>query len=219
VASTKSLYIAQESIKALFARHEVVFYWTFTAPSEGLPDKTEAERRFKPFKDLIARRGGDLLHFWELQERGAWHVHCLTNKYLDVKWLRPWMVARGWGPIMKVIRVESKRVWVDGQGWTRDERSEAKLIGYLTKYLTKCFREGRFYKKVFGGNARSKIGTTLFRWVPWEKPGAYLYFWGAQLFRELYHKLPRFTDIEYCIRLGYEVCNWEDRDPIFYECR
>lgn len=217
-ASGKSLYIAQESIRTLFSKHEVLYYWTFTAPSEGLPDKEEAERRFKPFKDLISRRGGELLYFWELQQRGAWHVHCLTDKYVDVNWLRPWMEQRGWGPIMKVKRVMSRRVWVDGQGWTRDDRSEAKLISYLVKYLTKCFRVGcTVNKKVWGGCARSKIGTTMFKWVPWIKPGAYLYYYGKAVFIQIHGVLPRFRDIEQCIRIGYDITRWCEVDPWYYE--
>lgn len=160
MASPKTAFIAEQSVRQFFLQHRVVYYWTFTI-ADCCTKKSEAERRFKPFKDLIRRRGKEMLEFWELQKRGAWHVHLVTDAYLDVNWLRPWMMERGWGPQMKVKRVQSKGVWVQDRGWVPDEREVAGLVRYLVKYLLKCIRESDEapaafgHKKVFGGASKT----------------------------------------------------------------
>lgn len=213
-ASQKTLYIARRSLEQFFARHEVVYYWTFTF-GEVVGDKGEANRRWKPFVDLVKRRGGDHLEFWELQERGSWHVHCVTDLYFDVKWLRPWLVKRGWGPQMVAKRVGSRRVWKDGAGWVRDEREEERLVRYLMKYLTKCLCVAATFKtKAFGSSARAKIGTTVFKWLPEIKPGAYLYYYGRQVFFDMFGAYPKLRDMGCVLRLGYESTGWCDVDPL-----
>lgn len=212
-ASSKTRYIAEASIRAFFARHPVTFYWTFTF-AEVVHDKGVAEARFKPLVDLIRRRGGEHLEFWELQARGCWHVHLLTDTFLDVNWLRPWLKKRGWGPQMKVVKVQAQRVWVDGEGWVRDDRGEARLVRYLCKYLTKAFAAAsHFKKKAFGGSARARIGTTIFKWVPWFNPWAYLYAKGAERFRLRQGRCPRFSEMGLVMRIGYHVSGWANVDP------
>lgn len=153
--------------------------------------------------DLVNRKGGEHLEFWELQERGAWHVHCLTNIYLDVNWLRPWMVARGWGPIMKVKRADQT-----GSG----------LVSYLSKYLTKCFRNtSTRFKKGFGGSRPAKAGTTNFKWAPHIRPGAYLFAAGVSLFISFQGHFPRFRDIGQVIRMGVEETQWLEIDPWYLD--
>lgn len=221
-ASSKTRFIAEESLRNFFVSHPTVYYWTFTLVD--LCNKTEAERRFKPFKDLIARRGKEMLEFWELQERGAWHVHLVTDAYLDVNWLRPWMVARQWGPQMKVKRVQSPRRWIAGEGWVLDDREAWGLVKYLLKYLTKCFREGSTSmvaafgkKKVFGGTRGSRIGTTRFAWNPKlvGKPGAMFYHYGRQLFIELWGRKPVWKELWVVLSMGYELTDWESFDPFY----
>lgn len=211
----KSKHCACQNLRAFFGRHATVYYWTFTF-AELLVDKAKAEERFKPLRDKIARMGGEELHFWELQKRGAWHVHLVTDVYLDVKELRPWMVERGWGPIMKVIRVQSPVRWVDGQGWVRHQDAEEKLIAYLVKYLTKAFRDGDRWKKPWGGSASARSWTTSFKWVPWINPGTWLYHWGREIFFQINGRLPRFSDVGACIMLGYFDSGWNNVDPWYF---
>ncbi len=218
-ASLKTRYVAEQSLVEFFRRRSVVFYWTFTF-AENEEDKEVAEARLKPLRDLIKRRGGEELHFWERQERGAWHVHLVTNVYLDVTWLRPWMVARGWGPIMRVERVRGDRsetLHAHASDRGVHGRSREGLIRYLLKYLTKSLGEGHSWEKNFGGSASAKAGTTTFKWVPWIRAGSMLYAAGAILFFQLEGRAPTFHDIGYCIRLGYEETGWANVDPWYFD--
>lgn len=231
-ATSKALYIDQVSIERFLCRPGATWYWTFTF-QENLRDKDVSEDRLKPLLDVIRRRGGDQVHVWELQKRGAWHLHMLVNIYLDVNWLRPFMVGRGWGPIMKGLQVQK-----GGNG--HDTECPSKLLRYLVKYLTKGSQEQKkcqrgawfdsldpdratvagqtFKKKLFGGSRSAMVGNTLFKWVRWEKAGSYLYAVGRSLFWELYGRRPSIRDIHHVIRLGYEDSGWFDVDPWYFEC-
>jgi hypothetical protein len=235
-ASAKTGFISEGSILQFFAKHPVVFYWTFTF-IENLTDKAEAERRFKKFQDLLRRRGAEWLHVWEPQKRGAWHVHLITDVYLDVNWLRPWMVQRGFGPIMKVYRIERGARWIEGRGWVADTRDVEKLCRYLRKYLTKSRAESKDGKKAFGGGGGKrwksmedpgrpgpKVGNTRFAWNPWQdNPMSYLLQMGRLFYRELNGCWPPWEKdavlrtgwFQYLIKLGYEYTNWGDYDPFF----
>jgi len=194
VASRRTEYAAQKNVLLFFERHPCFYYWTFTF-AENLTEKDEAEKRFKPFKDLVARsrsvtgREAELLYFWERQKRGAWHVHVLVNVYFDVSRLRPWMVKRGWGPVMNAQRVDGRQRYVDGVGWCRDTREQEALLSYLLKYVTKSLRDhgamngSEVKKKVTGGNCRARKCNTLFRFVPWINPCAKYWFYGIDLWR------------------------------------
>jgi hypothetical protein len=219
----KSLFIARSSIEQFFRRHTTVYFWTFSEP--GRPDenywsKDEAEAHFKPFRDLCSRRGYEILVVWERQKRGAWHPHCLVSGFFNVLWLRPWMVARGWGQQMRVDRIQQREVHNsarDGRGqWRPTWEGGGSIVRYLTKYLSKGFREPfALKKKCFSGTSASKCGTTRFAWAPWEKPGAYLWASGLELFSILYGRPPSFKDVGSVIRCGVEATDWASVDPLW----
>jgi len=216
----KTLYLAQVSIREFLRKHKDAYFWTFTEPgdTDGKPrtcwTKDEAERAFKPFRDLCARRGVALLVVWELQKRGAWHPHCLVNKRLDVGAIRDFMVARGWGIQMRVewVRRLSRN---DGTGWHEDSRENERVIRYMTKYLTKSLgaAEGFSRKKCFGGSRSTKCGGISFKWVPWVKPWSYLWACGRSLFFQLYEREPFWNQFRDVVRLGVENVGWADVDP------
>lgn len=213
----KTKLVAELSAGNFIRQHPHVYFWTFTEPAR--PDgvywtKTEAETHFKPFEDWLRRNGVAHLVFWERQQRGAWHPHVLVDRRIEVDWLRPWMVARGWGPIMKCKYV------VRGMSDTDDGRGPRigpkRLVGYLVKYLTKAYTDDLVEprKKFFGGSRDAKAGNVRFKWVPWVEPHAMLYHWGRIFFREL-HKdtLPTFRDMRYILKLGVEYVDWTAQDP------
>jgi len=212
----KTRFIAQLSIESFISRNKRTFFWSFTEPGNGHDGglhqnrtKDEAEACFKPFRDMCARNGAELLVVWEKQERGAWHPHCLVNEYIDVKKLRPWMMLRGWGPQMKVVRVE-----MAGHSNHNGVINARVVMRYLTKYLTKSATTVLdVKKKVFSCvGAGVKCGTTKFSWAATEKAGRYLWWHGRAVFFEMFGLQPTFRDCWTCIRLGVDATGWADID-------
>lgn len=214
--NSKTKAIARWSAEAFIKRNEHSYFITFTKPGkESEPafrrDKTESEEQFKPFKDLVRRRGGEFLDFWELQQRGVWHVHVLVNIRFNAKWLRAWMMARGWGQQMKIRYVRKHHGGFRTDGASGSVSVES-LVRYLVKYLTKCHTEEP-RKKFFGGSQGAKIGTTKFNWIPSVSPYAMLYYYGRQVWWDAFGERPRFEDIGNVIATGVEAVNWLSVDP------
>jgi hypothetical protein len=216
-ASRRTRYLAEQALLRFFERHSTAYYWTFTF-AENQQDKDTVEACLKPLRDMISRRGGEELHFWEIQKRGAYHVHIVTDVYLPVVELRPWMVARGWGPIMRVerVRLTSETLADDfsgrSRGWSRE-----RLVRYLLKYLTKALDEGFTWKKQFGGSARAKVGTTQFKWAPWIVAHSMLFAAGLDIWMATQPEphWPRSHEIANVIRTGYYASGWHNVDPWF----
>jgi hypothetical protein len=102
---------------------------------------------------------------------------------------------------------------VPGQGWQRDNREEAKLISYLVKYLVKCWHQpGQFRKKLWGGSASARIGTTRFKWAPWVKPGSYIYAAGKEAWESFHQgEVCSFMNMSACMALGLSALGWASR--------
>lgn len=205
-------------MEEFFRRNKDVYFITFTEPGrsgdQAFWSKDEAEKHFKPFRDLCARRRVELIVIWEKQKRGAWHPHCLVNQFFDVNFLRPWMVERGWGSIMRLEWVTKHRasVWAQPHAAQMEHCHMGRIIRYLTKYLTKSLRdpEARFAEKskVFGASRAAKAGGTSFKWAPWVKAGSMLWYYGQEFFVLFHGRQPGFLDSMECIRLGVEATDW-----------
>lgn len=211
----KSVHLAQIAVEQFIRRHKACYFWSTTF--QDCPSKAVAEERLKPLRDLLKRHGGAFLGVWERQERGSYHLHWLTNIYLDVNFLRPWLVARGWGVQMRVDIVAASPARWDGQHWVRDTSNVEYLVRYLTKYITKSLNhdDGTKSKSVVQDKA-SRVGTVRFSWCPWVRPGAYLYAMGREFYFQLYGRPASWKVAKHCIRLGVEVTNWLEIDP-WYE--
>lgn len=229
----KTREVASVSVQQFLWTRPDTYYWTFTI-HEAITDKDVAMARAKPLFDLLRRRfemrcyagardryPGSYLAFWELQKRGSWHLHLLTGVHLDVNWLRPWMVERGWGQQMRVewVRVVNRAPITKygcPLGVANVGNGGAKLARYLTKYLTKSLDEIP-RKKAFNGSREARFGTTGFSWMPCVNPAAYFFHYGRELFWALHHRAPRLfgfnDDSRYVMRLGYEAVEWWLRDP------
>jgi hypothetical protein len=229
---------------------DATYYWTFTEPRRfGDPPspchwvqserddfigplprrwtKDEAEAAFKPFRDLVARQGGEMVVIWQKQERGSWHPHIFVNLYFCVSWLRPWMKARGWGPQMYVEKLGGRNGFRD-----RGLGEVAGLIRYLVRYLARdVTAAGDAHKKCFGCSRSAKAGTVKFKWVPWERAGSYLYAmgkaaleggaraawrdvesWTLRRSRAFVEVKLHFSEVMDVIRLGAKVTHWADYD-------
>jgi hypothetical protein len=230
----KTREVASISVQQYLWTRPDTYYWTFTI-HEAVTDKDVALSRAKPLFDLIRRRqelrqyadkptqwyGGSYLAFWELQQRGSWHLHLLTGCRFDVNWLRPWLVERGWGQQMRVEWVHVSHAapitkYGCPLGVANVGNGGARLARYLTKYLTKSLDEVPG-KKAFNGSREARAGTTGFCWMPGVNPAAYFFYYGRELFVQLYGRQPRLwgwnTELQHVMRLGYEAVEWWIRDP------
>ena len=152
--------------------------WTF---AENITDKAEASRRFAPIDDWYRRHGVSHIDTWERQKRGAWHCHCVVDRFCNVRELRLFAVARGWGsqsPDCKVI----------GRGGV----DVLKTAHYLAKYLSKASAAGvpRFVR-LTGRTTNLRGGSVRFGWV-----GGYARVWrlGRDLFARLYCRAPTWRE-------------------------
>jgi hypothetical protein len=225
----KTRYIAETSIERFLLTHRNVYFWTFTEPGNEAGvlrkcwTKTQAEAHVKPFLDLLRRRGAEYLLVWELQKRVSWHPHILTDVRLDVNFVRPWLVARGWGQQMRVE-------WVVRGGRAFDKfgnlSTSQDLVGYLTKKLRSYLLKARTddsvepRKKFFGGTHRSKVGTVKFSWNPYtDTAHSMLYFYGRALFVEMLGYVPSAVKLRnnmpVIMALGCEDRNWLDVDFLY----
>jgi hypothetical protein len=240
---SKTRHVADISIQNFLLEHKDVYWWTFSEPGNGedgtlrtLWTKSEAEKHLRPYTDMLRRRGIPYLVFWELQKRLSWHPHILqAGKRLEVDWVRPWMMSRGWGQQMKVVYVKGGA----GENWTslpwnvRINQDSIRL--YLTKALRRYLQKARTddalepRKKFFGGTrgvrecpggpwkiAPAVAGNTKWSWNPWtDTAHAMLWSFGRSSFFQLHGSQPGFRDMAYVMKLGYQDCNWGDVDFLY----
>lgn len=155
----KTSYVTEIQLRA-FLRHYLpnVWFLTFTLPGGGESlSKVEVMKMWKPVCDWLNRHGVIWVEVWQLQKRGAWHVHILVNQYCDVNQLRPFCVARGWGSQSP----QADRVGAGSYRWQNPER----LVKYLCRYLTRAMCEHVPARvRLTGGKAVTRCGTTKFHW-------------------------------------------------------
>ena len=212
----KTRYLAEVSIaQFLRANPRQTYFYTFTEPGRSDPSqlrtKTQAEAAFKPFIDRMRRDGAQFLIFWERQKRGAWHPHVLLNRRYDIAWLRPWMMARGWGQQM-FLKYVTDGLDSDGRG---PQIGVKRLTRYLIKYLTKASTDDSVEprKKFFGGSHDAKSGNVKFKWAPWYEPTAMLWYYGMLTYSQLHGSVPGVRQMAYVVRLGVEATDWLSVDP------
>lgn len=211
----KTRYSATKTIEGLIKNcpeGRCVYYWTMTM-QRNVTEKSEAEAMLRPLKDLIRGEGGHIAGVWERQERGAWHIHFLTDIYLDVNFVRPFMVERGWGQQMVARRLQA-HAHFDGQRWSLDLSNVKRLIRYIAKYVTKSLTDDQGERvRVFFCSSSIKASTVRFSWTKEENASTYLYYWGRALFATLYGREPKFHEIDHVMRLGVEDTDWLSVDP------
>lgn len=242
---SKTRYLASVSIENFLLQHSKIYWWTFTEPGsneDGSPrtcrTKTEAEICLRPFIDLLRRRGISYLVIWELQKnRFSWHPHILTaGARLDVNWLRPWMMKRGWGQQMKVVFLRGGGGELLSSLPSSVRISQENVREYLIKSIRRYLLKARTSdaleprKKFFGGSrgslddaGRWKVnlspavaGNTRFSWNPWtDTAHAFLWARGRALYFQMYQKRPSFREMSLVMRLGYEDTSWGDVDFLY----
>ncbi len=190
----KTGYLHETELRAFFARGGRFYLHTFTF-KENVTDKSEAMRCYGPVDDWYRRRAIQHIDTWERQKRGAWHVHVVVDRYVDVNTLRRFAVAHGFGN-------QSPDIQIIGGGGRRHRTVEG-AIRYLIKYLGKQFTQDIPSRvRLRGRSGALKCGTTRFGWV-----NGYGRAWrqGCDLFTRIHGRLPKWYERRTIINLwlGY----------------
>ena len=167
--------------------------------AENVTDKAEAAVRWRRLKERMKRKLPDIrmVGVWQRQERGAWHLHVVADRYLDIHWLRPAALECGFGPQLNL-----KPITVPGSRGFRqnDPRDVAR---YITRYITRdCESEDKGVRLVdYTGSARRV--TVAFSWY---KGISRLWRLGRQVWSDIYGvERPTFEAYWFVVRLGWEV--------------
>lgn len=158
--------------------------WLNLTFKENLLDHSEAERRWKNLRQRVLRWLPDLVlvGVWARQERGAWHIHAVCDRYIDVVVLRSMALECGFGPQMCLKRigrsgavnlVDAKKVarYIGGYcvGKNALKRDEDKGVRRMI-YIGKGARVVRLrFEWAFGVGALAKLGRDFFSQTNWTR--------------------------------------------------
>jgi len=120
--------------------------------------------RWQPVSRKLRAKGVRGIGVWQRQKRGAWHLHCIFDRFLDVMWLRPFMVEVGWGQQMRLDLIRPPPA-AGGDYSARHCGNEIRnIVGYIARYIT------RDMQSEFGGQVVVRVGdvrqgNVKFAWV------------------------------------------------------
>ena len=163
---SKSQYLKRVELTQFCQRHGQVWLLTMTF-AENILEKAEAQKRWKPVADWLARRGIEQNGVWQRQTKrgkkngdaGAWHYHTFINKRIDIVEFRKFAVGRGWGTFINVEVVGQHNGY--RSHWTTEG-----AIAYVCRYLTRDYCVDIPARvRLSGASNSTKCGTTRFRWV------------------------------------------------------
>lgn len=168
---------AKQNIRWLCKVMEADRLFTLTY-RENQTDREQARADFTKFLRLVRSgwRGQVGIPNWkycavlEIQDRGAFHIHCAVKGFQRIKFLRAaWYKALGGAGnetgdntpgAVNVTNPDRKRWGHTGREWKTN-----KLSGYLTKYLAKTFDESSFEKKRYWHAKDLKVPAKQRIWI------------------------------------------------------
>jgi hypothetical protein len=132
---------------------------TFTF-QDNLTDKKEASRRWRCLKARLKRKYEGLrgVGVWQRQARGAWHLHFVFDRRLDVNEVRLMAIDCGFGAQLNMRAIGD----LPGMksGWT-----PIRVARYLTRYITRDISEADKGVRLADYCGDSRKATTAFRWM------------------------------------------------------
>lgn len=184
---------------------------TFTF-KDNVTDKAEAILRWRRLKARLQRHyfGLRAVGVWQRQARGAWHLHCVFDRRLDVVQVRAWAIECGFGWQLNMRAIGD----IPGmkQGWNPE-----RVARYLTRYITRDISETDKGVRLVDYCGDCRKATTAFRWA---KGIARLWRLGRQVWSDIYGgcgEQPRFRDMWFLVRLGWESLTGEEQVQLLAE--
>lgn len=178
----KSAYLVGLGIRWIVRRHPGAVFATFTF-AENVTDLHEAKVRWRPVADWIRRHGVVAVGAWQRQKRGAWHLHLVCSRRMDIVRLRDFAMGRGWGSFINLrpVSVHDPRSKQFGEDVDR-------TADYVSRYITRDMGGAAWGDSLtcyVGKSAR--VGSVKFAWA-----GGLSACWraGCGLYQELYGHPP-----------------------------
>jgi len=203
-AGLKLAYAVQLSVEELCRTSANPTFGTFTF-QDNVEDKGEAEIRFSRLRERL-RRAKPTLRFvgvWQRQERGAWHVHLVIDRQLDITWLRPIAIECGFGSFINLRRIKPTPGF-------RDMGGGRKVAQYISRYVTRDERrpEDKGVRLVcwMGG---AKVCNQRFAWANGLQA---LWRRGRGLFYEMFEYIPEPAEWWIVVRMGWELMTGEEQE-------
>jgi len=201
-------YAVQLAVEELVRTSSVCTFDTFTF-AENVQDKKEAGKRWLRLKARLKRHYPGLrgVGVWQRQKRGAWHLHYVFDRMLDIHNVRPWGLACGFGPFLNMRQVGTLPGF--REGWTFQ-----RVGRYMARYLERDLVDGRDKGvRVVDYCGDSRKATTAFRFVNglgrlWR---AGRQVWADMIADGIYDRQPDFNDMWFVVRLGWETFSEDER--------
>lgn len=189
---------------AFIARHWRDAHFLSITFAENVTDKDVAERSWRPVREWFNRKDVAYLGVWENQARGAWHLHLVLSRYIDIREFREFAVCHGWGPIMRIDRILVKVDDFNAPDPKQLAHQVDRVKRYLLKYLKKGHRSERSGAKLSVYSKGCRLCTMTFAFA-WEMGGR-LWASGREVFESVYGRPPRWCDADTrrILRLGFE---------------
>lgn len=183
------------------AKHPTFDTFTF---AENLTDKREAARRWRRLKARLKRHYPGLrgVGVWQRQERGAWHLHYLFDRFLPIVLVREWAQVCGFGPMLNMRPVKEAPGF---RAWTIQ-----RVARYVSRYITREVSKGEPCVRLVDYTGDSREATTAFRWA---HGLGYLWRQGRQVWSDIHggFALPTFEDFWFVVRLGWEILSEDEK--------
>jgi len=201
----KLAYAVQLCVEELCRESETPVFATLTF-AENITSKSEAEVRWGRLRERLRRRYPNLkgVGVWQRQSRGAWHLHLVIDRQLDINWLRPAAMACGFGTFINLRFVKK----MDG---FRDMGGAVKVARYIARYVTRDERgiEDKGVRIVCFIGRETRIASTRFGWAAGLSQ---LWRYGRAEFFTIFGCAPSAGQYGLCVRLGWELLSAEEQE-------
>lgn len=203
----KLAYAVALAVADIVGKSKISTFDTFTF-AENLTNLDECQRCLRNLEARVERNWPDIrfVGVWQQQARGAWHVHVVFSRFLDVNVLRPMALECGFGPQLNCRMVAHNTSW-----------SATRVASYLTRYLTRDTENVPKGARVVRYHGDARKATVRFSW---SNGLAFLWRRGREIWKEVYGEgyedRPRFRDIDMVLRLGMEDLNEDERYKLLW---
>lgn len=204
---SKLAYAVQLCVEEVCRGSSSPIFATFTF-AENITSKAEAEIRWGRLRERLRRRHPNLhgVGVWQRQSRGAWHLHLVLDRMLEITWLRSSALSCGFGTFINLRFVKK----MDG---FRDMGGPIRVARYIARYVTRDERglEDKGVRIVCFIGRGTRVASTRFGWA---QGLSQLWRYGRAEFFSIFGHPPGPGEFNLCVRLGWELLSAEEQQRL-----